>query len=140
MTMKKINDLDHSFRQSWYSIINPEVLLLNAGANDQKTASNSELKSWIGKYVDDVKSGSPDCRIVLVQPNQTRSWKSSNAAGHYEIRKEISLEKRIDFFDTIKIIGDYNFFVQQNMMLDGSHPNEKGCRRIAKEYVHFLEL
>lgn len=140
MTLEKINGLDRNFRQQWYSLLKPAVLLLNAGTNDQDTATKSELKQWLGDYIDDVKAGHPGCNVVIVQPNQTSAWNVTNAPEHYAARQELANEKEVDFFDTIKIIGDYDYFVGNGMMIDGTHPNEKGCRILTEHYLRFLGI
>lgn len=140
MLLEKIMDLDSASRQYWYGELQPSCVLFNAGTNDRLTVSPTNFKTYLGNYIDEVLSGSPETKFVIVEPNQSSDYNSTFAVDYTSKRYELSSEKDVDILDLTKKIGDYDYFNSNGLMLDGVHPNEDGFELISKETLQFLSV
>lgn len=140
MTLSKIMTLDRSFRTYWYSQFKPELILFNAGTNDRLTVNGNTFKNLLNKYMSDVLEASPKTNFVIVEPNQTADYKTSFALDYTIKRNELAKEKKLEVLDLPKLIGNYEFFVENNLMLDGVHPNEEGFKLISKVTLEYLKI
>jgi len=140
MTLSKIMTLDRSFRTYWYSQFKPELVLFNAGTNDRLTVNGDTFKKSLNNYMSDVLEASPKTNFVIVEPNQTADYKTSFAIDYTIKRNELAREKELEMLDIPKLIGNYEFFVENNLMLDGVHPNEAGFELISKVTLEYLKI
>lgn len=140
MTLSKILTLDSSYRKYWYTQFKPELVLFNAGTNDRLTVNGETFKSLLSNYIDDVLEASPKTNFVIVEPNQTADYKTSFASDYTIKRNELAKEKNLNVLDIPKLIGNYDFFVKNDLMIDGVHPNEEGFNLISKVTLEFLKI
>lgn len=140
MELAKIMTLDSASRQYWYSELTPSVVLLNAGTNDREIVNKATFKTYLGNYIDDVQAGSPNTQIVIIEPNRTVDYSTTYAIEYTEARTELVAEKEVDLIDIPTNIGDYAYFVANDLMLDTIHPNEAGNKLIAKLYTNSLGI
>lgn len=140
MTLNKILTLDSSFRQYWYSQFKPELVLFNAGTNDRLKINEETFKNLLNEYIDDLLIASPKTNFIIVEPNQTADYKISYADDYTIVRKQIAKEKKINLLDIPKLIGNYDYFVEHNLMSDGVHPNEKGFKLISEVTLEYLKI
>ncbi|OIQ30777.1 MAG: hypothetical protein BM564_00780 [Bacteroidetes bacterium MedPE-SWsnd-G2] len=138
MSLNKVMTLDREFRRKWYSEFKPNVVLFNAGTNDRIKVNEKAFKTLLSNYIEDVKKGSPDSNFILVEPNQTADYQKSFANEYTLVRKQLASEKKLELLDIPELIGDYNYFVENNLMNDGVHPNEEGFKLISKISLEFL--
>jgi hypothetical protein len=140
MSLNKIMTLDSTFRRYWYSQFKPKLLLFNAGTNDRNNVKGDAFKKLMGSYIDDVLAASPDTNFTIVEPSQTADYKTTYAHDYTIKRKELADEKNIGLLDIPTLIGDYDFFVKNKLMLDGVHPNEDGFKSISKVTLEYLAI
>lgn len=140
MKLESQLDLNSSFRQTWFGIFTPAVYLLNTGTNDRNTLSADDFETKLRSYCNDVIIGSPNTKLIIVEPNQPADYNTSNAHLFTSRRIKVSNDLDLDYLDLPRIIGDYNYFVSNQMMLDGVHPNKKGVDAIAKAQLEYLGI
>ncbi|WP_339622657.1 hypothetical protein [uncultured Winogradskyella sp.] len=80
----------------------------------------------------DVLEASPITNFVIVEPNQTADYKTSFAIDYTIKRNELAKEKKLAVLDIPKLIGNYEFFVEKDLMLDDLNLNEVGFKLISK--------
>lgn len=139
MTLNKILTLDSSFRQYWYSQFKPKLVLFNAGTNDRLKINGKTFKNLLDSYIDDILIASPKTNFIIVEPNQTGDYKTSYAKDYTIVREKITKERNLSLLDIPKLIGNYDFFIDNNLMLDGVHPNEEGFKLISKVTLDYLK-
>jgi len=140
MLLEKQLQLDSPSRQYWYSEILPSVLILNAGTNDRTTVLPADFETDLTNYITDVQTGSPNTKVVIVEPNQTEDYVSSYADEYAVKRQDVATAKGCEIIDIPAIIGDYAYFVANNLMLDTIHPNRAGFELIAGKTYNFLGI
>ena len=133
-------NLNSSFRQTWFGIFTPAVYLLNTGTNDRNTLSADDFETKLRSYCNDVIIGSPNTKLIIVEPNHPADYNTSNAHLFTSRRIKVSNDLNLDYLDLPKAVGNYNYFVSNQMMLDGVHPNEKGVNAIAKAQLEYLGI
>lgn len=133
-----IMNLDDNFRKEWLEFFKPTTYILNAGMNDRKTIEPELFKKHLIDFISDLKSTVPDCKLILVEPNESEDFKKTFMIDYRKIRQDISeTEKDIFYYSIPKSIGDYNYFVQNNMMADKVHPNDSGNKVIGEGLYDF---
>tara|TARA_R110002049_G_scaffold65444_12_gene171863 strand:+ start:1003 stop:2076 length:1074 start_codon:yes stop_codon:yes gene_type:complete len=139
MTLSKVMTLDSEFRQYWYAQFKPKLVLFNAGTNDRLEVNGGMFKNLLNQYINDVLVATSETNFVIVEPNQTADYKRSFAIDYTIKRNELAKEKKLKVLDLPKLIGDYEFFIKNDLMLDGVHPNEAGFELISKVTLDFLK-
>lgn len=140
MTLTKQMQLDSSFRQAWFGILQPAVYLLNTGTNDRITVTGTDFETMLTTYCNNVIAGSPTTNLIIVNPNQPSDYATTYAADYTEKRKAVATSLGLDYLDIPEIIGDYTYFSIKSLMADGVHPNAAGFKLIAKAYLEFLQI
>jgi hypothetical protein len=133
MKLAKIMKLDSEYRKKWFGILQPKTLLLNAGTNDRIDTNVQQFKKQLNQYITDVKSGSPDTKMILIEPNQPEDYLTTNAIYFEKARKITATKHQLQLIDIPKTIGNHQFFVDNKLMTDAIHPNKGGFKRIALE-------
>jgi hypothetical protein len=87
MKLEKIMKLDSEYRKRWFSILQPKTFRLNAGTNDRIDTNVQQFKKQINQYITDFKSGSPDTKMILIEPNQPEDHLTTNAIYFEKARK-----------------------------------------------------
>lgn len=140
MTLEKQMQLDSSYRQEWFSILQPAVYFLNTGTNDRLTVDASGFTTLLTNYCNDIIAGSPDTNIIIVEPNQTADYDTTFAKDYTGVRRAVAFALGLYILDIPELIGDYDYFNNNSLMGDAVHPNEKGFKLIAQEKISFLGI
>ena len=140
MTLEKQLQLDSPSRQYWYGEILPSTLILNAGTNDRTTVLPADFETDLTNYITDVQTASPNTKVIIVEPNQTSDYVSSYADEYTVKRQDVATAKGCERLDIPAIIGDYDYFVDNSLMLDTIHPNRAGFELIAGKTYNFLGI
>lgn len=138
----KLNDivsLDKKFRRAWFKTLKPTTYILNAGMNDRKTIEPTIFKENLEGFINDLNYSVPKCKIILVEPSESKDYSETYMNSYRRIRQELSIKKKNVYYYSIpKSVGDYTFFDKNGMMLDKVHPNKKGNEAIGKSLYEFF--
>ncbi|MDO6489760.1 MAG: SGNH/GDSL hydrolase family protein [Cellulophaga sp.] len=136
--MNDIANLDRDFRREWFRILKPTLYILNAGMNDRKTVKPRVFERNLKDYIADIGYGAPNCKIILVEPNESKDYLNTFMPKYREIRCHISMiNSQVFYYSIPENIGDYSFFKNKNLMLDDQHPNKKGNIIVGKALFTF---
>jgi lysophospholipase L1-like esterase len=133
MKLEKIIKLDSEYRKKWFGFLQPKTFLLNAGTNDRIDTNVQQFKKQINQYITYVKSGSPDTKMIFIEPNQPEDYLTTNAIYFEKARKTTTTKHQLKLIDIPKTIGNHRFFVDDKLKIDAIHPNKEGFERIALE-------
>lgn len=137
----KLNDimsLDSSFRIEWFKILNPSAYIFNAGMNDRNTVIPDVFKKNLENFILDLNKGVPNCKVILVEPNEPHDFNETFLPEYRKIREEISKKHQNVFYYSIpESIGNFQYFVNNNLMLDDVHPNDKANKAMGKGLYSF---
>jgi len=138
--LNEIASLDNSFRRKWFKILKPTTYILNAGMNDRRSIKPAIFELNLNDFIHDLNYGSPKCKIILVEPNESFDYMETHMPMYRQIRQEVSLNnKNVHYYSIPENIGDYEFFVKNEMMLDKVHPNLEGNKIIGESLYKFYE-
>ena len=138
--LNEILKLDRNFRRQWFKILKPTTYILNAGMNDRKHIKPVIFEQNLKEFIDDLNYGAPKCKIILVEPNESNDYKDTFMPDYRKIRKQISKNnKNIFYYSIPERIGSYEYFVDEEMMIDNVHPNKKGNEIIGNSLYNFLK-
>ena len=112
-----------------------DVAVINLGTNDAaQKMSVKEFKQRMKVYVNRIKKVSPGTKIVLLEPIKPKNYdKNEPLQAYTQARKDMALDYGWGYIDT-HLLGDYN----DEYYEDGTHPNTKGKKAIAKMVFDYL--
>ncbi|WP_348227123.1 carbohydrate-binding protein [Trichocoleus desertorum] len=128
--------------------LKPNVILLTIGTNDaMSTRSVDQMKSDLGKLIDQITSQRPDVQLLVstIPPiNPSRSSTAAQKAIAFNnslptiISTKAAAGKKVALVDTIKgndgQSGTADDLVVSDLVSDGLHPNEGGYNKIANTW------
>lgn len=123
--------LDDSFFTQWMTFLKPAVYVINAGTNDRNITDAVTYQGWIDQFITRIRSGSPNTRIVLMYPNQTSDWATSNMPFYFGALQTESMIRGTLFFDNTFYLGSYSNALANGWMRDTSHMNQAGSTIIS---------
>lgn len=98
------------------------------------------FKPNLNDFIEDINYGVTNCKIILVEPNESNDYAATYMREYRKIRKDLSNNyKNVFYYSIPKNIGVYSFFVDNQMMLDNVHPNKKGNEIIGRSLYEFLK-
>ncbi len=132
--------LDKNFRRQWFKLLKPTAYILNAGMNDRRQIKPEIFKQNLKEFIEDVHSGAPKCKVILVEPNESFDYLKTYMPEYRKIRYDISKNnKNIFYFSIPENIGNYEYFLKNQLMIDQVHPNKKGNEIIGKRLYNYFE-
>jgi lysophospholipase L1-like esterase len=136
--MSEHASLDSSFRQKWFSLLQPNLYILNGGMNDRITTNASDYQTNVMNFLNDIKTASANTQILLVASNESSDVSTTNLKDYPAVLKNIASANKYGYFSNKDFMGDYNKANSRGLMFDGVHPNTRGNQLIALKIAEYL--